>query len=422
MVTSHIYLEGDDYRRLQECIHCGLCLSACPTYLVTGVEADSPRGRLALMRALDLGEVPQSAAFTHLDLCLGCLGCQTACPAGVSYGHLLEKTKAIRRPALWIRWALAAVTAPVPLRLLTAWLRLLQTIRLDRLLVRFPLLPQLMRMQLRGLPRLKGLPFTSRTEQVLPAAHPAGLRLGRVALVTGCVMDRWYQPVHAATTRLLRWNGFEVVIPPGQGCCGALHAHAGLLGEADELLKRNRDALAGMEAQAVIVNAAGCGAQLADKLWSDVEGPPVVDPSVFLTEHPLEPPRYKLPEITTYDAACHLYHAQGVQSAPEQLLELACATVEILPDADQCCGSAGLYSLLQGQMSRKVLALKVEQLSRLKATKLVTTNPGCQMQLQAGLQAAGIPMAVDHLGELLDRAYRRDPAYRQTFNLSDQAT
>ncbi len=419
MVSGHSYLDGDDYRRLQECVHCGLCLSACPTYQVTGAEADSPRGRLALMRALDLDEVPPTPAFAHLDLCLGCLGCQTACPAGVKYGRLLGQTKATRRPALWVRGALATVTGPGLLRMLTAWLRLIQKIRLDRLLIRFPLLPQAVRMQLRGLPRLRGPAFTRTAEQLLPSVHPAGLRQGRVALFTGCVMDHWYQPVHAATTRLLQWNGYEVVIPTGQGCCGALHAHTGLLGEAEEMLQRNRGALAGIEAQALIVNAAGCGAQLSDNLWSNGQGPPVVDLSVFLAEHLLKPPQFKLPEITTYDAACHLYHAQGVQAAPWQLLELACEAVETLPEAEQCCGSAGLYSLVQGQMSRKVLALKVEQLRRLKSTKLVTTNPGCQMQLQAGLQAAGIPMAVCHLSEVLDRAYRRDPAYRQTFNLSD---
>ncbi len=417
MVTGHSYLDGDDYRRLQECVHCGLCLSACPTYQVTGAEADSPRGRLALMRALDRDEVPRSPAFAHLDLCLGCLGCQSACPAGVNYGRLLGQTRATRRPAVWIRGALAAMTVPRRLRIFTALLRLLQTIRLDRLLIRISLLPRAIRMQLRGLPRLRGPAFTRTAEQVLPSVHPAGLRQGRVALFTGCVMDWWYQPVHAATVRLLQWNGYEVVIPTGQGCCGALHAHAGLLEEAEEMLQRNRSVLAGIEAQALIVNAAGCGAQLGDKLWSDGQGPPVVDLSVFLAEHPLEPPRYKLPEITTYDAACHLYHAQGVQKAPGQLLELACEALETLPEAEQCCGGAGLYSLVQGPMSRMVLALKVEQLRRLKATRLVTTNPGCQMQLQAGLQAAGIPMQVCHLSEVLDRAYRRDPAYRQAFNL-----
>ncbi len=419
MVTGHSYLDGDDYRRLQECVHCGLCLSACPTYQVTGAEADSPRGRLVLMRALDLEEVPHSPAFAHLDLCLGCLGCQTACPGGVRYGHLLEQTRATRRPPAWIRGALAAVTVPGLLRIFTALLRLLQAIRLDRLLIRFPLLPQAIRMLLRGLPRLRGPAFTRPAEQVLPAAHPAGVRQGRVALFTGCVMERWYQPVHAATVRLLRWNGYQVVIPTGQGCCGALHAHAGLLGEAEEMLQRNRSALAGVEAQALIVNAAGCGAQLGDNLRSNGQGPPVVDLSVFLAEHLLEPPRYKLPEITTYDAACHLYHAQGVEAAPRQLLDLACEAMETLPEAEQCCGGAGLYSLVQGQMSRMVLALKVEQLRRLKATRLVTTNPGCQMQLQAGLQAAGIPMEVCHLSEVLDRAYRRDPVYRQAFNLND---
>ena len=155
------------------------------------------------------------------------------------------------------------------------------------------------------------------------------------------------------------------------------------------------------------------------RLWTGGEGPPAVDSSVFLAEHLLEPPRSKLPEITTYDAACHLHHAQGVAAAPSKLLETACEVVETLPEAELCCGSGGLYSLVQGQMSRMVLRRKIEQLRDLDATRLVTTNPGCQMQLQAGLRAAGIPMEVCHLSEVLDRAYRRDPAYRRAFNLDD---
>ncbi|MEE9466176.1 MAG: (Fe-S)-binding protein [Candidatus Neomarinimicrobiota bacterium] len=419
MVAGHQYLTGDDVRLLQECIHCGLCLSACPTYLVTGVEAESPRGRLELMKALDRNEVPPAPAFAHLDQCLGCLACRTACPAGVNFGRLLETSRSTQRPGLVSRLALALVTVPSRLKVLSLLLKWLQALRLDRLLINARLLPRSLRYQVAGLPRLKGLPFTASNKEEFPSAHPGGVNRGRVALFTGCVMDQWYQPVHAATVRLLNWNGFDVVIPTGLGCCGALHAHSGLTSEAQVMLSQNRAALARIGVQAIVVNAAGCGAQLRDHLWTNGKGPPVMDVSVFLADNLTEPPGFKLPGATTYDAPCHLFHAQQVSVAPLKLLETACKELHTLPDADQCCGSAGLFSVVQGRMSRQVLARKIEQLRSLDAVRLVTANPGCQMQLQAGLRTAGLPLEVYHLCEILDQAYQQDPAYRRTFQLTN---
>jgi len=337
----------------------------------------------------------------------------------VNFGHLLETSRSTQGTGLVSRLALALVTVPSRLKVLSVLLKWLQALRLDRLLVKARLLPRSMRYQLSGLPQLKGPPFTATSKGEFPSVHPGGVNRGRVVLFTGCVMDQWYQPVHASTVRLLNWNGFDVVIPTGLGCCGALHAHSGLISEAQAMLSQNRATLARIDAQAIVVNAAGCSAQLHDHLWTNGKGPPVMDVSVFLADNLTEPPGFKLSGATTYDAPCHLLHAQQVSVAPLKLLETACKELQALPDADQCCGSAGLFSVVQGRMSRQVLARKIEELRSLGAVRLVTANPGCQMQLQAGLRTEGLPVEVYHLCEVLDQAYQQDPAYRRAFQLTD---
>lgn len=425
MTTSagHLLFSPEDYRLLQECIHCGLCLPACPTYMVNGKEADSPRGRLALMRALDRDpELDTLGAYRHIDLCLGCLACQTACPSGVQYGHLLEQTRHHQRqtaaPPTWIqRQALAWFTGTGRLRFLSRLIRWLQQTRLDRLARALHLLPRALRFQLAGLPPVGRLPFSRSQRGYLPAVTPSGERQGVVALFTGCVMDHWYARVHAATVRTLRWNGFDVVIPPGQGCCGALHTHAGQSREAERLLAVNRAAFQGLEAQALVVNAAGCGAQLRTSLWTNGEVVAPVDVSLWLASRLQRPPPQKLSGKVTYDAPCHLQHAQGVHQAPRQILDAACRQLLPLPDADVCCGGAGAYTLMHQQMSRQVLARKIASIRSLAPDLLATGNPGCQLQLQAGLREAGMDLPVRHIIELLDDAYRQESDYREAFGL-----
>ena len=368
-----------------------------------------------------------AGAFKHIDLCLGCMACQTACPSGVQYGHLLEQTRRYQRMSVqalspFQRLTLKWLTNRRRLSWLTALMKGIQMTGLDRLVRWLRLGPASLRFQLAGLPKLAGPPFSHVVERHQPAAHPQGTRQGTVALFTGCVMDHWYSDVHRATSRVLRWNGFDVVLPEDQTCCGALHTHAGWAEEGDRLLKQNRGAFEGLDAQAIVVNAAGCGAQLGAHLWPAGGGVPIVDVSQWLFPRLILPPRQKLPDKITYDAPCHLHHAQGVQDAPYRLLEAACERLVPLPEAEVCCGSAGLYSIEHNQMSRQVLARKMVQIESLAPQAVVTGNPGCQMQLQAGLGEAGSTIRVRHTIQVLDDAYRLDNAYRRTFNLPERVS
>lgn len=427
MVVEHQLFSQEDYRLLQECIHCGLCLPACPTYQANGKEADSPRGRLVLMKALDRDPgVDVAGAYNHIDLCLGCLACQTVCPSGVQYGHLLERTRSHRNdagsaPSWSERLALDWVTQAPKLRLLTALIRLGQRTRLDRVARALRLLPAALNFQLAGMPALQRYPFGRHSRPLWPAVTSNGERQGAVALFTGCVMAHWYGEVHEATVRVLRWNGFDVAVPAGQGCCGALHSHAGQSAEAERLLEINRDALQRVDAQALIVNAAGCGAQLRGALWPGDESPAPVDVAEWLAPRLVRPPRSRLTGNFTYDAPCHLLHAQGVRQAPLQLLSAACESLLPLPESELCCGGAGAYTLTQPEMSRQVLSRKIEHVAALSPDVLVTGNPGCQLQLQAGLRLAGLKIPVRHTVQVLDQAYQQDRAYRDAFRLDAEA-
>lgn len=424
VVDHHIFSQADD-RLLQACIHCGLCLTSCPTYLVNGKEADSPRGRLALMKSMDRElSVDPTGAFEHIDLCLGCVACQTACPSGVQYGHLLEQFRRYQRTSVQPlsrlqRLTLGWLTNRQRLGWLTTLMKGVQKTGLDRVARLLRLGPASLRFQLAGLPKLAGPPFSQTEARRQPAAHPEGKQQGPIALFTGCVMDHWYNDVHRATTRVLRWNGFDVVLPEDQTCCGALQTHAGWVDEGDRLLAQNRAAFKGLDAQAIVVNAAGCGAQLSAHLWSDESEVPIVDVSQWLFPRLIQPPRHKLPEKTTYDAPCHLHHAQGVHDAPYRLLETACERLVPLPEAEVCCGSAGLYSVEHNEMSRQVLARKIVQIESLGPDAVITGNPGCQMQLQAGLREAGSAVGVYHTIQVLDAAYRLETPYREAFNLPE---
>ena len=394
---------------LDPCVHCGFCLSACPTYLATGDEADSPRGRIVLMRALERGEIPADdpSLNAHLDACLGCRGCEPACPSGVAYGQGLEAARellATRRGRPVRARAMLAVFAH-------AWLRrpLLAVARRVRN-IRPPAgaAPGTPGFALGMLSATR--PATTDSERLAP---PIEAPRGTVALFRGCVMDGLFAHVHAATRRTLEFNGYRVVEVEGQGCCGALHLHAGDPGSARRLAEANLAAFL-PETDWIVVNSAGCGAMLRE-LPHLVDAPAasrfssrVRDVSELLAAAGPKPGA-TLPFRFLYDAPCHLQHAQGVHMEVLQLLR-AIPDLELLTHegADQCCGSAGIYSILQPGMSQAVLERKVAAIRTVTPAPdfVLTGNPGCLMQIGAGLRAAGMRARVAHPVEALDWSYR----------------
>jgi Fe-S oxidoreductase len=399
-----------------DCVHCGLCLSACPTYRETGRETSSPRGRIYLFRGVAEGRIELGAAVAEeAYLCLGCRACETACPSGVRFGSLLEHARAgveeagLRRgPAR--RLERLALRGLVPhrrrLRLLVGAVALAQRLRLDRLAL--PLLPRRLR-ELHGLlPRLP----SRRERRPLPEHTPArGERRGVVALFTGCLMSEIFADVNAATLRVLSHNGFDVVVPRGQGCCGALHAHAGDESFARELARHNVRVFAEAGAPHVVVNSAGCGAALRDaRHWLPGEGEALsaasVDVCELLDAHGLRPPAGRIEARVCYDDPCHLVHGQKVEQAPRRVLS-AVPGLRLVPHADpgSCCGAAGIYNLTHRDMSRAVLARKLDALAAADPDLVASGNPGCLMQLAAGLRARGLRARAVHPVTLLDRAY-----------------
>jgi len=403
------------FEALDPCVHCGFCLPACPTYLATGDESDSPRGRILLMRAVEAGELSPSdpAVREHLDACLGCRGCEPVCPSGVGYGRGLEAAR---------ERLVQANGLPLGARVVLGVFR--------RELWWRPLLTMSRWFRATGIPRAlsgsgrvgfaMGMLAGSKTgrrddgktgiARGLPSSRPPALP--SVALFRGCVMDTLFRHVHDATRRTLEVNGYRVVEVSGQSCCGALHDHAGRADVARELVARNAAAFA-ERADYVVVNSAGCGALLKDAAhFDDSPGSRALsektrDVSELLASAGPKPGA-PLPIDVAYDAPCHLEHAQGVRLAP---LALLAAIPEIrvrrLPGSDQCCGSAGIYSLLNPPMARAVLDLKIQAIASAtpRPELVVTGNPGCLMQIGAGLAAARLDIGVAHPVELLDRSY-----------------
>ncbi len=399
-------MAGALYPDTLDCVHCGLCLPDCPTSRETGRETSSPRGRVYLMRGvaegqIELGDVVAEEAF----LCLGCRACETACPSGVRYGALLEQTRAqvqeaglrVGRKARVERLALRhLVPKPRRLRALFDLVAVGQRLHLDRpLLALLP--PRLRALAPRVPPR--------RERRALPSLVPArGAKRGRVGLLTGCVMPELFGATNAATAAVLAHNGFEVVVVRGQGCCGALQAHAGDAQFAHDLLEVNVAAFGEETLDAVVVNSAGCGAFVRDS------GTPLADlvrdPCEWLDAHGARPFERELPLRVCYDDPCHLVHGQGVRDAPRRLLE-AIGGLELVPHADptSCCGAAGTYNLTQAEMSAAVLARKMDALAAVDPDVIVSGNPGCLMQLRAGAATRGLRAQLRHPVDLLAEAY-----------------
>ena len=401
---------------IMTCVHCGFCLQACPTYRVLGDENDSPRGRVLLMRAVVEGELglDDPSFKTHIDRCLGCRGCETACPSGVPYGHLLEAAReTMRREGrplpLVARLILWMFPRPALLRQALWGARLLRATRLPALLARLPgRLGFAMGMLAASAPPVPSRPYTRRGSRAR----------GRVAVLEGCVMEGLFAATNRATERTLRANDYALVDTPGQRCCGALHAHAGDAETARALARRNIAAFERSGADFVAVNAAGCGAMMKDYghlLHDDQEwaaraaafSAKVRDVSELLAAAG-PAPGAPLPLRVTYDAPCHLLHAQRVAAPPLSVLG-AIPGLDLVPltDADQCCGAAGIYNLLEPQTSGAVLTPKVAHVAETGAAYVATGNPGCLMQIGAGLAQARVGARVVHPVDLLDASYAR---------------
>ena len=413
------------------CIHCGLCLSSCPTYLETGNENDSPRGRIHLMRAVQEGRLLlDEAPVRHIDLCLGCRACEAVCPSGVQYGALLESTRDHverhhSRPAWqrFLRRVAIEQVFPYPERmeLALAPARVLKKLGLTKFL------PKFARETLALIP-------DRQAKASLPSFSPAAIepRRGRVGLVSGCVMSVLFGRTHLATIRLLNRAGYDVVVPKEQGCCGALYAHGGNLVSARESARRNISTFESLDLDAIIINAAGCGSTLKeyhhllhdDPSWverASAFSRKVKDISEFLAEagpsmsgRTPSPTNVSKPDlrregqgpIITFHDACHLAHAQRITRAPRDLVRaVASARYVELPESDVCCGSAGSYNLTEPEMAERLQRRKTENILKTGADIVVTTNPGCLLQIRAGLDKAGARhVEALHIADYLDRA------------------
>ncbi len=402
------------FASLDPCVHCGFCLPACPTYLVTGDEGDSPRGRIVLMRALERGEIaPTDAALVeHLDACLGCRGCEPVCPSGVGYGRGLEAARELLVRARGLPPLARTVLAVFrrnwlwrPFFGVARWLRGLGIA--DRLAG--------------GSRAGFGMAMVAATQPARRAGqapHPPAGTGPTVALFRGCVMDALFSHVHDATHRTLVANGYQVVEVREQGCCGALHEHAGDRAGAEALARQNLAAFA-KPVDYIVTNSAGCGALLKDYghlLGTEAAGGfanRVRDVTELLAARGPRPGGSLALDVA-YDAPCHLQHAQRIQDPPLAVLRaIPGLRLRLLPGSDRCCGSAGIYSLLQPAMSRAVLEAKLGSFADAtpRPEIVATGNPGCLMQIGGGLRAAGLPIRVAHPVELLDWSYAAGGVY-----------
>jgi glycolate oxidase iron-sulfur subunit len=396
---------------IEACVHCGFCLPACPTYRELGEEMDSPRGRIFLMKSALEGELPVEETLPYIDRCLGCLGCVTACPSGVQYGELVTSFRAHveprrKRPLIHrLRRTLIRETLTDPDRFRTA-------ARLGKLTRPFErLAPADLR------PMLALVPATLPAPQPMPLVHPAeGARRARVAMIAGCVQQALAPEINAATLRVLAKNGVEVVIPQGQGCCGALLMHQG---EQDRAREQARAILRVFprDVDAMITNAAGCGSALHEYplLFAGLPeeadarrfAASAMDASVLLAKLGLiPPPALAQPLTVAYHDACHLAHAQGVTAQPRQLLRaIPGLTLLEINEGEICCGSAGTYNIEQPEIAARLGQRKAANVLQTGAEAVVAGNIGCMVQLRTHLQAQGRPLPVYHTMQVLDRAY-----------------
>jgi glycolate oxidase iron-sulfur subunit len=418
---------GIDYDLFLDCVHCGLCTAACPTYVELGNENDSPRGRIYLMRAVTDERLELTPDVRrHLELCLDCRACETACPSGVQYGKLIEPFRlemeksgeGEQKTNDWFHQRILFGMFPYPERMRKALVpaRIAQLFFLDRLLVA----TGLWRLLPRRLGRLATLlPPLEKPSKPLPNVLPAKGRVrARVALFTGCVADVMFRRTHWATARVLQENGCDVVTPAGQVCCGAIHFHAGSEAPAKELADQNVAAFDASGVDAILVNVAGCGSMLKDygHHWQDANqlaraefASKVRDVNEFLDELGLITPPGPLNITATYHDACHLVHAQRVREQPRNLLKkIPGLKLKELPESDLCCGAAGTYNLTEPEMADRLSRRKLENILSTGARVVVTANAGCLMQIAREARMQGKKLKIVHPMDLLDMSYRKE--------------
>ncbi|HEY3915658.1 MAG TPA: (Fe-S)-binding protein [Verrucomicrobiae bacterium] len=423
-------LRGLDYSVLQQCMHCGLCLPTCPTYDATKLERNSPRGRIALMRAIADGRLEPTKTFAdEMYFCLGCLACMTACPAGVNYAELFEHARAeaeesgaLQNPkrnfirALTMRWLFMDLRR---LRFVGRLIRLYQRSGAQKLIRAsgiLNLLPRRSR-ELEAMTPVIQPKFSA--ELIDEVKAPTTQKKYRVALLTGCAQDLMFSDVNRDTAEVLARNGCEVITPRNQSCCGSLHAHNGELEMARQLARRNIDQFPPDQFDAIISNAAGCGSHLkhyhnllADdpayshraELWDQR----LKDINEWLIEIGLTPPKPGgVPQNVTYHEACHLCHGQKITAQPRQLLRaIPNLTLKELPESSWCCGSAGVYNLIQPEMANQLLDRKLKHIASTQAEVVATGNPGCLAHMANGIRRENLPVRLVHPITLLAEAYR----------------
>jgi glycolate oxidase iron-sulfur subunit len=449
--------DSDVRAAVKDCVHCGFCLPACPTYQLWGEEMDSPRGRIHLVSQILDGASLTAAAAEHFDRCLGCMACMTACPSGVQYDQIIEAARgwtedagsaqagdtdaagagpAIAPPAggaaprrsVRDRATRAAIFAVFPyprrLRALTAPLRAAQRAGLDRALARSGLPARVSPAAAAAL-RLAPPPGSGKALAAgrLPERVPAlGTRRAVVGMLTGCVQSVFFPQVNAATARVLAAEGCDVIIPRGQGCCGALSLHSGRADEAIGFAKRTIAVFEAAGVDAIVVNSAGCGSAMKEyeRLFSHLDASwasraaalsaQVRDLAEFLAELGTVAPRHPLPATAAYHDACHLGHAQRITRQPRELLrEIPGLTLVELSDAGTCCGSAGVYNLLQPEAARELGARKADSVLNSNASLVISANPGCTLQISAELASRGRSIGTAHTAEILDASIRGLP-------------
>jgi glycolate oxidase iron-sulfur subunit len=432
MSAGHSHLKDLDYSVVQQCMHCGLCLPTCPTYDATKLERNSPRGRIALMRAIADDRLDITKAFgDEMYFCLGCLACQTACPAGVNYAELFEHARAeieekrvLANPkrdfirGFTVRWLFMDLRR---LELFGKALRLYQQLGLQTAIRRMGL----MRLMPRRLQELEAMTPTVcekfSAELIAPVTPAVGERKYRVAMLTGCAQDLTFSDVNRDTVEVLAQNGCEVITPPEQSCCGSLHAHNGEWTLAQQLARRNIDQFAPEQFDAIITNAGGCGSHLKHYAKLLVDDPvyakraalwdaKVKDIHEWLAQIKIRNPKSEIRnQVVTYHESCHLTHGQKVVSQPRELLKTipGLQLVE-LPEANWCCGSAGIYNLTQPEMANQLLERKIAHIKSTGATTVATGNPGCLLQLINGAAKVGLKLRIMHPITLLAEAYRAE--------------
>ena len=425
------HLKGLDYSVVQQCMHCGLCLPTCPTYDATKIERHSPRGRISLMRAIADGRLDTTRIFAdEMYFCLGCLACMTACPAGVNYAELFEHARAeaetsgvLKSPkrnlirAFAIRWLFMDLSR---LRFVGRVLRLYQHLGLQKLIRRsgvLNLLPKRLRELEAMTPDIQ--PKFS-AELIAPVTRSAGPRRFRVAMLIGCAQDLIFSDINRDTVEVLARNGCEVITPPEQLCCGSLHAHNGEWELAQQLARKQIDQFPPDQFDAIITNAGGCGSHLKHyrKLLADdpvyreravLWDKKVKDIHEWLIAIGVQPPVNHAPEqVVTYHESCHLAHGQKITAQPRELLRLIpnLKLVE-LPEGTWCCGSAGIYNIIQPEMANQLLERKLKHIKSTGATTVANGNPGCLLQLVNGAKQQQMTLRVVHPVTLLAEAYRR---------------